>query len=81
MRCPSASPIRCSIDNECRSPIDRSVLECQTLDRLKTRYLNYAECGSIKEGTVNFIMLSPLLELLGHQLVRVVQILMALVNG
>ncbi len=44
---------------------DRSVLECQSLDRLKTRYLNYAECGSITEGTVNFIMLSPLLELLG----------------
>jgi hypothetical protein len=44
---------------------DRSVLECAALDRLKTRYLNYAECGSITEGTVNFIMLSPLLELLG----------------
>ena len=44
---------------------DRSSLECVALDRLKTRYLNYAECGSITEGTVNFIMLSPLLELLG----------------
>ncbi len=43
----------------------RSVLECEALDRLKTRYLSYAECGSITEGTVNFIMLSPLLELLG----------------
>jgi hypothetical protein len=44
---------------------DRSISECAVLDRLKTRYLNYAECGSITEGTVNFIMLSPLLELLG----------------
>ena len=44
---------------------NRSSLECEALDRLKTRYLNYAECGSITEGTVNFIMLSPLLELLG----------------
>ncbi len=43
----------------------RSSLECEALDRLKTRYLSYAECGSITEGTVNFIMLSPLLELLG----------------
>ena len=44
---------------------DRSSFECEALDRLKTRYLSYAECGSITEGTVNFIMLSPLLELLG----------------
>ncbi len=44
---------------------DRSLIECTALDRLKARYLDYAECGSITEGTVNFIMLSPLLELLG----------------
>jgi hypothetical protein len=44
---------------------DRSGIECAALDRLKMRYLDYAECGSITEGTVNFIMLSPLLELLG----------------
>ncbi len=44
---------------------DRSLIECAALDRLKARYLDYAECGSITEGTVNFIMLSPLLELLG----------------
>jgi hypothetical protein len=45
--------------------VERSGIECAALDRLKTGYLDYAECGSITEGTVNFIMLSPLLELLG----------------
>ena len=61
--CPIADP---NFFSEWQGPFaDRSSLECETLDRLKTRYLSYAECGSITEGTVNFIMLSPLLELLG----------------
>jgi hypothetical protein len=34
-------------------------------DRLKNRYLYYAADGSICEGTVNAVMISPLLELLG----------------
>ena len=61
--CPIADP---NFFSEWQGPFaDRSSLECGVLDRLKTRYLSYAECGSITEGTVNFIMLSPLLELLG----------------
>lgn len=39
--------------------------EQQFLDRLKNRYRYYAADGAITEGTVNFIMVSPLLELLG----------------
>lgn len=39
--------------------------EIQVLDRLKRRYFNYADSGSITEGTVNLILVSPLLELLG----------------
>lgn len=35
-----------------------------TLDRLKTRYLYYAADGAISEGTIHYMMLSPLLELL-----------------
>ena len=35
------------------------------LDHLKQRYLYYAGSGSITEGTVNLILLSPLLETLG----------------
>lgn len=35
------------------------------LERLKRRYLNYIEDGEISEGTVNIIMLAPLLDLLG----------------
>jgi hypothetical protein len=35
------------------------------LDRLKQRYLYYADSGAITEGTVNLILLSPLLETLG----------------
>jgi hypothetical protein len=35
------------------------------LDRLRDRYLYYAADGSITEGTVNLILVSPLLELLG----------------
>jgi hypothetical protein len=35
------------------------------LERLKRRYLNYIEDGEISEGTVNIIMLAPLLNLLG----------------
>jgi hypothetical protein len=42
-----------------------TLAEQQTLDRLKTRYLDYADAGSITEGTVNLILLSPLLETLG----------------
>jgi hypothetical protein len=40
-------------------------LERQTLDRLKKRYLYYAADNTIAEGTLNIIMLAPLLEL-GH---------------
>lgn len=36
-----------------------------TLDRLKQRYLYYADSGAITEGTVNLILLAPLLETLG----------------
>ncbi|MBD2603849.1 type I restriction endonuclease subunit R [Scytonema hofmannii FACHB-248] len=39
--------------------------EKASLNRLKNRYLYYAADGSITEGTVNIIMLSPLLELMG----------------
>ncbi len=39
--------------------------EKASLNRLKSRYLYYAADGSITEGTVNIIMLSPLLELMG----------------
>jgi hypothetical protein len=35
------------------------------LDRLKQRYFYYADSGAITEGTVNFILLAPLLETLG----------------
>lgn len=40
-------------------------LERQTLDRLKERYLYYAADNTIAEGTLNIILLAPLLEL-GH---------------
>lgn len=43
-----------------------TAVEQLTLDRLKQRYLNYADDGAITEGTVNLILLSPLLELLGY---------------
>ena len=36
-----------------------------TLDLLKQRYLYYADSGAITEGTVNLILLAPLLETLG----------------
>jgi len=39
--------------------------EKTSLDRLKNRYLYYAADGFILEATVNIIILSPLLELLG----------------
>lgn len=39
--------------------------EKTTLNRLKSRYLYYAVDGSITEGTVNIIILSPLMELMG----------------
>jgi len=39
--------------------------EKTSLNRLKSRYLYYAADGAITEGTVNIIMLSPLLELMG----------------
>ncbi len=39
--------------------------EKNSLDRLKNRYLYYAADGFILEATVNIIILSPLLELLG----------------
>jgi hypothetical protein len=39
--------------------------EMTGLDRLRDRYLYYAADGFISEGTINTVMLSPLLELLG----------------
>lgn len=39
--------------------------EINILDRLKTRYRYYQADGAIKESTVDFILVSPLLELLG----------------
>lgn len=39
--------------------------EQSTLDHLKDRYLYYAADGAISEGTVNFILVSPVLEVLG----------------
>ncbi|BAY33823.1 hypothetical protein NIES2107_57250 [Nostoc carneum NIES-2107] len=39
--------------------------EKASLNRLKSRYLYYAADGAITEGTVNVIMLSPFLELMG----------------
>ncbi|NJL63480.1 MAG: type I restriction endonuclease subunit R [Methylacidiphilales bacterium] len=39
--------------------------EKNTLNRLKNRYLYYSADGAITEGTVNIIILSPLLELIG----------------
>jgi hypothetical protein len=44
---------------------DLSDREKQTLDHLKQRYYYYAADGAITEGTVNLILLSPLLEVLG----------------
>ncbi|MEO0987719.1 MAG: type I restriction endonuclease subunit R [Cyanobacteria bacterium J06639_14] len=38
--------------------------EKQLLDRYRDRYFYYAEDGAISEGTVNLIMIAPLLELL-----------------
>ena len=40
-------------------------VEQQFLDRLKQRYFYYAADGAITEGTVNLILLAPLLEHLG----------------
>ena len=39
--------------------------EIDTLDRLKARYRYYQADGAITESTVDFILVSPLLELLG----------------
>lgn len=39
--------------------------EKQALDHLKQRYYYYAADGAITEGTINLILLSPLLEILG----------------
>lgn len=36
-----------------------------TLDHLKQRYLSYADRGAITEGTVNLLLLAPLLDILG----------------
>lgn len=41
-----------------------SDIERATIERLKTRYLYYAADGAVSEGTVHYMMLSPLLELL-----------------
>jgi predicted type IV restriction endonuclease len=39
--------------------------EKASLNRLKTRFLNYVADGMITEGTINLIIISPLLEILG----------------
>ena len=39
--------------------------EKAAVDRYRDRYLDYAAEGSISEGTINVIMVAPLLELLG----------------
>lgn len=44
---------------------DLSPVEMQALDRLKQRFFDYAADGAITEGTINLILLSPLLEVLG----------------
>ena len=44
---------------------DLTNLEQEALAHLKERYLYYLEDGEISEGTANFIMLSPLLNVLG----------------
>ena len=42
-----------------------STAEMAELDKLKKRYLYYMQDGEISEGTVNVILLSPLLNILG----------------
>lgn len=42
-----------------------SVAEKASLERLSTRYLSYLETGEVNEGTLNIILLSPLLDALG----------------
>ncbi len=44
---------------------DISDLEKESLNRLKNRYLYYAADGEITEGTIDRIMVSPLLDLIG----------------
>jgi hypothetical protein len=39
--------------------------ETATLNRLADRYLHYLEAGEVSEGTLNIILLSPLLDALG----------------
>lgn len=51
---------------EWQSPLPSlSTAEMAELDKLKKRYLYYMQDGEISEGTVNVIMLSPLLNALG----------------
>jgi hypothetical protein len=42
-----------------------SAPEKTALERLSTRYLRYLEAGEVNEGTLNIILLSPLLDALG----------------
>jgi hypothetical protein len=42
-----------------------SASETLTLERLQQRYLRYLEAGEVSEGTLNLIMLAPLLDGLG----------------
>ncbi|NJK64264.1 MAG: type I restriction endonuclease subunit R [Synechococcaceae cyanobacterium SM2_3_1] len=42
-----------------------SAAEQQIVDHLRDRYLYYAADGAISEGAVNFILVSPVLEVLG----------------
>ncbi|MGD1859359.1 MAG: type I restriction endonuclease subunit R [Leptolyngbyaceae cyanobacterium] len=51
---------------EWRGPLPTlTAAQIAVLDRLKQRYLIYADSGAITEGTVNLILLAPLLETLG----------------
>jgi hypothetical protein len=55
-----------SFFTEWKAPLPALTAEqMATLDRLKQRYLYYADSGAITEGTVNLILLAPLLETLG----------------
>lgn len=51
---------------EWREPLPTlTAAQTAVLDRLKQRYLTDADSGAITEGTVNLILLAPLLETLG----------------
>lgn len=47
------------------SQVELTTLEKEALERLAARYLRYLEQGEVSEGTMNIILLSPLLDALG----------------